>query len=87
MYYKYLYVGLPGALFSPSSKSKKTFTLKNVLSFSLTKIEVACPKIKKLSHICQKILSFNSRNEAFLKKLLIFQEGTFRHLKSKKKLL
>ena len=50
-------------------------------------MEVFCPMFKKLSHICQKIFSFCLINEAFLKKLLIFQEGTFRHLKSKKKLL
>ena len=50
-------------------------------------MEVFSPKIKKLSHICQKIFSFCLINEAFFKKLLIFQEETFRHLKSKKKLL
>ena len=47
-------------------------------------MEVFCPMFKKLSHICQKIFSFCLINEAFLKKLLIFQEETFRHLKIKK---
>ena len=47
-------------------------------------MEVFSPKIKKHSHICQKIFSFCSINEAFLKKLLIFKEETFRPSKVKK---
>ena len=94
---KWLYVGLPCALFSPKSKNSKKPTLKKFLIFAQKKVflrfwktEIFGPKIK----IC---LIFNFSEKAFLiprkmepftpklKKFLIFQEETSKSRKTNKK--